>query len=123
MRGSLQPATQSDGIDLDFLRIALSGILSALQFLHANGVIHGDIKPSNMLVDQQGRVKLAISARPPRQQRGRQPVERHDKVHGAGVGFRPNSVPLARPATVYSLGFSGLRIDVRWRSSNRCFRA
>ncbi len=58
MRGSLQPATQSDGIDLDFLRIALSGCLSALGFLHANGVIHGDIKPSNMLVDQQGRVKL-----------------------------------------------------------------
>ena len=58
MRGSLQPATQSDGIDLDFLRIALSGCLSALGFLHANGVIHGDIKPSNLLVDPQGRVKL-----------------------------------------------------------------
>ncbi len=58
MRGSLQPATQSDGIDLDFLRIALSGCLSALGFLHSNGVIHGDIKPSNLLVDPQGRVKL-----------------------------------------------------------------
>src|ERR1035437_6148729 len=58
MRGNLQPATQSEGIDLDFLRIALTGCLSALEFLHANGVIHGDIKPSNMLVDAQGRVKL-----------------------------------------------------------------
>ena len=36
----------------------MSGCLSALHFLHANGVIHGDIKPSNLLVDAQNRVKL-----------------------------------------------------------------
>ncbi len=58
MHGSLQPATRSEGVDLDFLRIALADCLGALEFLHANGVIHGDIKPSNMLVDAQGRVKL-----------------------------------------------------------------
>ncbi|MBU4270547.1 MAG: serine/threonine protein kinase [Planctomycetes bacterium] len=58
MHGSLQPATRSEGIDLNFLRIALADCLGALEFLHANGVIHGDIKPSNMLVDAQGRVKL-----------------------------------------------------------------
>ena len=58
MRGSLKPATQASAIDLDFLRVALTDCLTALQFLHANGVIHGDIKPSNLLVDSQGRVKL-----------------------------------------------------------------
>ena len=45
-------------MDLDFLRIVLTSCLSALQFLHSKGVIHGDVKPSNILVDAQGRVKL-----------------------------------------------------------------
>jgi eukaryotic-like serine/threonine-protein kinase len=58
MRASLKPATEGEGIDLDFLRIVLTSCLSALQFLHSKGVIHGDIKPSNILVDSQGRVKL-----------------------------------------------------------------
>jgi tRNA A-37 threonylcarbamoyl transferase component Bud32 len=58
MHGTLQPATESEGIDLDYLRSALIDCLSALDFLHANGVVHGDIKPSNMLVDARGRVKL-----------------------------------------------------------------
>ena len=58
MRGNLQTTAQGEGIDLDFLRTALTDCLSALEFLHANGVIHGDIKPSNLLIDKQGRVKL-----------------------------------------------------------------
>lgn len=58
MQGSLQPATESDGIDLDYLRNALADSLRALDFLHGNGIVHGDIKPSNLLVDAQGRVKL-----------------------------------------------------------------
>ncbi|GAB6165561.1 hypothetical protein JCM19992_15610 [Thermostilla marina] len=58
MRGNLQRSVETGPIDLDFLRDVLSGTLQALEFLHANGVIHGDIKPSNLLLDAQGRVKL-----------------------------------------------------------------
>ncbi len=58
MRGSLQESTRGEPIDLDSLRIVLLHCLNALQFLHANGVIHGDVKPSNMLLDAQNRVKL-----------------------------------------------------------------
>jgi serine/threonine-protein kinase len=58
MRGNLQPFAERDPIDLDYLRIVLVCSLHALHFLHSNGVIHGDIKPSNMLVDAQNRVKL-----------------------------------------------------------------
>lgn len=34
-------------------------ICEALQFAHDNGVLHRDIKPENILLDSQGRVKLA----------------------------------------------------------------
>ncbi|NQU21655.1 MAG: serine/threonine protein kinase [Candidatus Nealsonbacteria bacterium] len=58
MRGNLHPYTEGQPIDLDFLRSALVGSLHALHFLHTNGVIHGDVKPSNLLVDARGRVVL-----------------------------------------------------------------
>ena len=58
MRGNLQQSAKGEPLDLDFLRRAMIGCLGALDFLHRNGVIHGDVKPTNMLVDAQGRVKL-----------------------------------------------------------------
>lgn len=58
MRGSLKQAIPAGPIDLDYLRFVLLHCLNALRFLHGNGIIHGDVKPSNMLLDAQNRVKL-----------------------------------------------------------------
>ncbi len=58
MQGNLAPGPGGEPIDLDYLRVVLAGCLNALHFLHGNGVIHGDVKPSNMLVDKQKRVKI-----------------------------------------------------------------
>ena len=58
MRGSLQPAAAGDPMDLDQLRLVLANCLNGLHFLHGNGVIHGDIKPSNILVAPPNRIKL-----------------------------------------------------------------
>ncbi len=58
MRGSLKPAAEGEPMDLDRLRLVLANCLTGLDFLHRNGVIHGDIKPSNILVAPPNRIKL-----------------------------------------------------------------
>ncbi len=42
------------GIGVDYTR----QILSALRFAHRNGIVHRDIKPHNVIVDGEGRVKV-----------------------------------------------------------------
>lgn len=37
----------------------LQSVASALEFAHENGVLHLDIKPSNIMIDRRGQVKLA----------------------------------------------------------------
>ncbi len=110
MRTSLEPATQGEGIDLDFLRGALAGILGALQFLHAGGVIHGDIKPSNLLMDPQGRVKLGDFGLARRASN-----EGGSLLKGTTKYMAPETVseqfgPVGPASDLYSLGFSAFEL-------------
>jgi len=58
MQGSLKQMLAGRPIDLGDLRMTLTYSAHALQFMHANGILHGDVKPSNLLVDKSQRVKL-----------------------------------------------------------------
>ncbi|MCS7237379.1 MAG: serine/threonine protein kinase [Thermoguttaceae bacterium] len=58
MQGSVRDLSQGQPLDVDLVRTILASCLDALRFLHAQGIIHGDIKPSNILVDRDGRIKL-----------------------------------------------------------------
>ncbi len=58
MRGDVRQLAAEGPIDLDSLRTILVCVLEALRFLHSHGIIHGDVKPSNILMDFQGQIKL-----------------------------------------------------------------
>ena len=58
MKGGLQQQLHGQPIDVDFLRLTLIYTLHALHFLHQNGIVHGDVKPGNLMLDKSDRIKL-----------------------------------------------------------------
>ncbi|CAM2005908.1 serine/threonine-protein kinase [Acanthopleuribacter pedis] len=42
----------------EFVLVWMSDVAKALAYIHGKGVVHGDIKPNNMLLDKKGRIKL-----------------------------------------------------------------
>ena len=48
-----------DGLPADEVAAIARGLLSTLDFLHAQGIVHGDLKPSNLLLRAPGEVVLA----------------------------------------------------------------
>lgn len=61
MTGSLLDLIQKSPLPADRVENALRQALHGLQVLHEHGRCHGKIKPSNLLIDRQNRVKLADS--------------------------------------------------------------
>lgn len=58
MQSDLSRVAGKRAMDVNALRTALAHCLRALKFLHAHGIVHGDVKPSNMMIDRRRRVKL-----------------------------------------------------------------
>lgn len=58
MQTDLSKVAGKRPMDLGALRTTLAHCLRALKYLHAHGIVHGDIKPSNMMVDRRRRVKI-----------------------------------------------------------------
>src|SRR5215218_10941097 len=56
---SLKEAVRDDGpLDPDAAVEITLGVLKALRFAHRRGIVHRDIKPHNVMLDAEGRVKV-----------------------------------------------------------------
>jgi eukaryotic-like serine/threonine-protein kinase len=58
MQANLADRMSGRQMDLRALRTTIAHCLRALKYLHSRGVLHGDVKPSNMMIDARRRVKL-----------------------------------------------------------------
>lgn len=56
---SLRQLIQTGGLKPEEALAVVPQICAALQFAHDQGIVHRDIKPENILIDRQGRVKIA----------------------------------------------------------------
>ncbi len=58
MQTNLVERMQGRPMDVRAIKTTVAHCLRALKYLHGRGLIHGDIKPSNMMIDSRRRVKI-----------------------------------------------------------------
>jgi len=110
MHGSLDRRLAGRPIDLDFLRVSLVCVLHALRVLEKNGVVHGDVKPSNLLIDNENRVKLGDFGIARRLE-----GDPGSMIKGSTKYMAPEVVadqfgPVGPHSDLYSLGFSAFEL-------------
>jgi eukaryotic-like serine/threonine-protein kinase len=97
---SLQEVMQQEELPLDEVRRIGASLADVLAYVHQQGVVHGDVKPSNILVGRDNRVRLADfgTARP---------VQGEAPGFGTPAYLSPEQVRgewVGPPADVYALG-------------------
>ena len=64
MRGGDLDHNLADGLHVQNLVMATKDVAAALDYAHGRGVIHGDLRPENILFDEQGAVRVSGFAMP-----------------------------------------------------------
>ncbi len=110
MQGSLQQKLAGAPIVIDDLRLTLIYTLSALQFLHENGIVHGDVKPGNLLLDKNNRVKLGDFGIARRLSSDEGSVTKGTTKYMAPEVFSPELGDTGPHSDIYSLGFTAYEL-------------
>ena len=109
MRGTLGSMLEQSAISADLGRSVLRQILEALTSIHRAGRIHGDVKPNNILYNDEGRVRLSFS--PGLYIGGTVPYRQDDQKYQAPELLKTDTFGEVGPAAdLYCLGFSILAL-------------
>ena len=110
MQGNLKQAAKGQPLDLGFLRQALAATLQALAFLHSKGVIHGDVKPTNLFLDKRGHVKLGDFGLARRATSDQGSLLKGTTRYMAPELIAQQFGPVGPHSDLYSLGFSAYEL-------------
>ncbi|MCE7009472.1 serine/threonine protein kinase [Kibdelosporangium philippinense] len=106
IEGQTLSARISDGpLPADEVRAIGAQVADALDYVHANGVVHRDVKPSNMLIDADGTVYLSDFGLA--QLAGATRLTKADMLVGTAAYLAPEQVrgqDVAGQADIYALG-------------------
>jgi serine/threonine-protein kinase len=108
MRGSLDTKLAEGPLPHDLVRSVLRQTLEGLKFLHQRGKIHGAIKPANLLINDEGRIRLSDSAGITAGGEVRQPTGSY-KYLAPELG-NPEFGPVTPAVDLYCLGFTALEL-------------
>lgn len=110
MKGSLKDRLGNKPIHLKDLRLTILFVARALSFFQQHDILHGDVKPSNLLIDRNNVIKLGDFGIARRLQSGE-----GSAVKGATRYIAPEVVsdkfgPVGPQSDIYSLGFSAYEL-------------
>lgn len=108
MKGTLASIIAAGPSSPDLVRSVLKQTLDALAFLHEKNKVHGTVRPSNLLINDAGRVKLsefeqtAVS--------GELRAPKGSKKYLAPELIKPEFGDFGPPLDLYCLGFTALEL-------------
>lgn len=108
MNGSLADRLQRGPLDPDTVRSVLQQVLRALNFLHKKQKVHGNVRPTNMLINDEGRVKLSDFQETGEKSELRLPVG--SKKYLAPELLKSSFGSFGPAMDLYCLGFSALEL-------------
>jgi eukaryotic-like serine/threonine-protein kinase len=110
MMGDIVQMTKGRPIDLNDLRFLLKAVALGLQFLERHGIVHGDVKPSNMLVDKNRSIKLGDFGIARRLDKGDGSVVKGTAKYMAPEVVSDQFGEVGPHSDLYSLGFSAYEL-------------
>ncbi|HVJ68955.1 MAG TPA: serine/threonine-protein kinase [Caulifigura sp.] len=106
MQANLRDRLQGKPMDVKAVQTTLTQSLRALSALHARGLVHGDIKPSNLMIDHRKRIKVGDFGLARRVSHDDGSVIRGTAKYMAPETLSQDFGDVGPQSDLYSLGFS-----------------